>query len=113
MKFVITLTTVDYFNNCYISLIIKNFDEMNKIMPHSVICLLNIISDFKLKIHQNIDRKKLDLSNYNNYMKSLNDKLKLLLNDQFNNIINSISHKCIYKDISKYDPNKPIFKIDK
>lgn len=119
MNNIITMTTANYFNNCYVSLIkkndeyvIKKFNEMSKIMSHSMICLLNIISTIKLKIHHSIDRNKLNLSNYDNYMKSVNNQMKLLLDDIFEDIINSISHKCYGEDINKCDPDDLMFKIN-
>ena len=110
--------TIEYLNGCYKSLILRNdkyvidvFDDMQKIDNHSVICLLHIILETIKMVHFRFDRNKLDMTNYDCYMisvdKELTDKIKIV--DKLEEIL---SHKCNGIDIKTCDPTKPLFSCD-
>jgi len=55
--------------------IIKTFDEFRRLSNHSYRCILNILANLIISVHFNLDRKKLDCSSYNAYMKSLSKEI--------------------------------------
>jgi hypothetical protein len=104
----------NYLNSCYKSLILKNdtyvlgkFSEMKSLHNHSEICLLNIIATIIANTHQQMDRSILNTQNYETYMLSV-DILLISILDNIN-LDDKISHTCTGMDISKCDPNKPMF----
>lgn len=110
--------TVAYLNGVYKSLILKNdkyiideFAKMQAIHNHSSVCLLNfvfyIISEVKL------DRAKLDISTYDAYMKCVIMQSDVILATIKSKLPELLSHVCTGIDISKCDPNDPMFKITK
>ena len=116
MKPIIMNITANYLNNAFVSLIKRNdpyiiekFDAMCKIKNHSVICLLHIIMAFIQKVHFSLDRTKLDISSYENYMKSVSSQLDPIVEETLNSLIKSISHQCNGIDIKTCDPNIPLF----
>ncbi len=106
----------DYHNSTYSALILdsdinytKFYYEMNQIIGHSYICLLNItlmVSDYMLKT---IDRTKLDTSSYEKYMGSIQVQYIDVLNQL--DLENTLSHNCTGIDIRTCDPTKKLFKL--
>jgi len=118
MRTAIDLSSVNYLNQAYKSLI-KNDDEyfakyfkaMAGIMNHSYICLLNIILVHMLNIHEAIKRSDLDTSTYDNYMTTIEVQIKNLSNSTRPLIVESISHDCHGEDIKDCDPEQDLFVI--
>jgi ABC-type siderophore export system fused ATPase/permease subunit len=102
----------NYFNKCYKSLvlrddeyIVKIFDDMKAQFGHSQLCLLIIIANSCMKIHFEMDREKLDVSSYDNYMKSVKAQLDTLMGVDFITMSTaSFGHNCSGEDITKCDP---------
>jgi len=55
--------------------LIQTFDQFQKITNHSVHCLLNILANLTVSVHFNLDRKKLQCNNYDNYVASLETEI--------------------------------------
>jgi hypothetical protein len=104
----------NYLNVCYKSMILKDdpyvlekFGKMKSLHNHSEICLLNIIAALIANTHQQMDRSVLDTQSYEAYMLSVNFLLISILDNI--KLDDKISHTCTGMDISKCDPNKPMF----
>lgn len=109
---------VEYFNKAYVALITKNdsyfvekFGEMHNVNGHSYICLLNIVFISTTNFIKAVDRSKYDITDYDNYMKSVHLELDKYLNNAKNILNQSTLHECNGEDISTCDPNKPMFYI--
>lgn len=104
----------NYLNQCYRSLILKDdqyvcssFGSMKKCCNHSEVCLLNIIAFYLSEVMQKMDRKLLDISSYDSYMSSADQIISKMLKEL--NLETKLNHICTGIDISKCDPNKPMF----
>lgn len=111
--------TCNYFNEAYKSLILKNdahiqqkIDEMQAIHNHSVVCLLIMLHQTVLDIHNKLDRSKLSLRTYDDYMTEIKKQLKSLLTIKEDELLVILSHECKGIDIEKCDPNKPLFVLN-
>jgi hypothetical protein len=110
--------SVNYFNKLYKSLILKDddyiisvFNDMIKIMPHSIICLLNILCRLKINTHIALKRQLLNINNYGNYSASVKVQSEMILDKKKYEIMENLSHQCNIKDIKDYDPLKPMFEL--
>lgn len=109
---------MNYMNGAYVSLIKNNdeyindyFSRMQGVCGHSCICLLNIIFFTGLSIHMSLDRTNLDISSYDNYMKTVTNQLAITIEKTKEILLESISHVCNGIDIKTCDPNVPLFSI--
>lgn len=112
---------VDYLNQCYRSLILKNdiyiiktFEKIKNSSPeknHSYICLLNIIAYMILFFHKRIIRENLDISSYNNYMTSFTDEFNNVYSKNICELRIKFNHVCKdTRNIEDMDPDVDIFK---
>ncbi len=104
-----------YLNKCYRSLILDDdryitdqFNKMSDLMNHSKICLLNIIAKCIQFLFAMIDRQKLDISSYDNYMSSLSSQM-ILNRESFEMFVGAVNHGCQGKDIKTCDPDTDMF----
>lgn len=121
----IQISTINYLNYVYKSLILKNndylvkyFDNMVSILNHSKICLLHIILNITIAIHLRIDRKNLQLINSNSLDEILNSYINSLINEinkssdtVIDILTQSISHDCTGIDISTCNPDEDLFYV--
>lgn len=66
-----TRTFRSIFDDKSVEPIVYFFNELEKISKHNKICLLNIIANLTVSVHFNLDRKKLNINNCTNFIKSL------------------------------------------
>jgi hypothetical protein len=109
---------VNYFNRAYSSLIkhddkyiTDNFEKMHTIMNHSYICLLNILFKMTVNIISEFDRSDLDVTSYDNYMKSVISQLTFFKEIIEKNLPAMLSHTCKGIDIKTCNPDEPLFYI--
>lgn len=111
--------TVYYFNLAYKSLVLRDddkyilncFDRMHAACGHSYICLLNIACAACIEIHGKIDRTRLDVTSLAAYEASVVAQLGPLLVEFQRIVASHFEHQCCGDDISKCDPNKPMFTL--
>ena len=114
----IQVFNVQYFNDAYKSLILRNdpyitniFDQLHSYYNHSYICLLNITFILTNIVLSKITIEDLDLTNYTQYMKSVSDSIEDILKSTNlrEKFVHSISHVCDGIDIKKCNPNEDMF----
>lgn len=109
----------NYFNLAYKSLVLRDddkyildcFDRMHAACGHSYICLLNIACAACIEIHGKIDRARLDVTSLAAYEASVVAQLGPLLVEFQRIVASHFEHQCCGDDISKCDPNKPMFTL--
>jgi len=81
----IQLATANYLNVCYKSLILRDdpfviqkFKEITDVIGHSEVCLISIIMQIILALHQSIDRSNLNFESVSTLENGLNVQLALL-----------------------------------
>lgn len=116
MTFLLVNFNINYYNRAYSSLIRKNdpyivekFGEMNKIMNHSYICLLNIMFKLTTEIITGYDRTLFNTTSYEDYMKSVKIVLDTCKEFLLTELPNMISHNCTGIDIQTCNPDEPLF----
>lgn len=118
MTFLLVNFNMNYYNRAYSSLIRKNdpyindkFGEMNKVMNHSYICLLNILFKLTTEIIAEYDRTLFNVTSYENYMRSVKIVLDTCKEFLMTELPNMISHSCSGIDINTCNPDEPLFYI--
>lgn len=120
-NFVNGYIAIEHFNNCYSSLVkgdstyeVTFYNLLKHLVPHSHLCLLNVIFHLKVIIHSSLDRKKFDISSEDKYIESIKKQLNSK-NEELKDFLNeSLNHECDQEDdITKHDPNKRYFDKDK
>jgi len=92
----------NYFNQVYDSLVTgddpyvnEKFEEMRSILPHSPVCLINIITNMSFNSHMKFNRKSLNIETYDKFMDSIREQLNSTLNEEtVNSLANLLNHKC-------------------
>ncbi len=109
--FILTEYIGKYHNMAYKSLIldtdkyfVENYSKMNEISGHSYICLLNITLNICAILEQGVDRTKLDVSNYEKFIGSVENQINSMLGKM--NLAKFLSHKCSGVDIKSCNPNE-------
>jgi hypothetical protein len=118
MTVILVNFNMNYYNQAYSSLIKKNdqyivekFGQMHKIMNHSYICLLNIMFRLTTEMLTIYDRNLLNITSYENYMKSVQAILNKCNEFLIEELPKMISHTCSGIDISTCNPDEPLFYI--
>ena len=108
---------VKYFNSAYKMLatqtdeyFFKKFNEMQEVIPHSYICLLNITFLISSTIAQSINRLELDDISYEKYMESIETQVNKICTTM--NVEKLILHSCNIQN-SNLDPNIELFYVQK
>jgi len=90
----------NYFNKMYESLVDKKDEYVNENFnifcshAHSEVCIINILATLTLDIQIKLDRSKLDISNYDNYMSSLDKELDYKLSRLSEKLEELFKHIC-------------------
>ena len=71
----------------------EKFGEMQQIMDHSPVCLINMLFMLTMRIHTQIDRKKLDTSSYDKFMASVRVELDRIM-PSAENLAPAFGHTC-------------------
>lgn len=102
-----------YLNSCYKSLILKNDQYITEIFKgmetHREICLLNIIAVIIQKYITDSKRENLNISSYDSYMGSVKLEVLRILDPTKEIIQRNLLHNCSSEDISKCNPDEPMF----
>jgi len=109
MDKLILLTTINYINDTYRSLILQDdeyiMDYFNRmcINNHTTLCLLDFLFRAILITHTNFDRSEMDISTHESYMKIVNKQIDENIDDTI--LIDMLDdHECTILDISTCDP---------
>lgn len=92
--------------------IVKKFNQFQQLIKHSKQCILNILANLIISIHFNLDRKKLDHTEYESYMKTLEDEIKNTIS--IVDIPKLFEHDCIDlqdKDLKVLSPGEKFITI--
>lgn len=107
---------VHYFNTAYSSLIknddpglTEKFDEMQEVLNHSYICLLNILFRLTTEILTSYTRTKLNTSSYKSYMDNIESILEERRVALMIELPKCLSHECTGLDIKTCNPDEPLF----
>lgn len=106
---------IHYLNVCYKSLILQDDDyvteQFSKMQTahHSPICLLHFLLQIITTCHTSMDRKKLNPSSYTTYMHSVDQLITPTLQNTQEHLQKHMNHECSGDDITKCDPNVPLF----
>lgn len=113
-----------YFNRLHKGLILKDDAYVTKAfgkfhyalsqssLPHSSICLLNIMIERSLAWHQQVSRQKCNLSNLVYYAKSVFKQLRNTRDRTLGFFERALNHKCTEAPLPEtYDRSRPMFKF--
>ena len=109
--FILSEYIAKYHNMAYKALILETdkyfleeYGRMHEISGHSYICLLNITLNICAIIEQSIDREKLCIENYEQYMDSIKSQVEVITGKM--NLDKFLSHKCTGIDIKSCNPDE-------
>jgi hypothetical protein len=115
------MTTTNYYNMIFKSLILKNDDELLKTINqmcknHKATCILNILFQLSVSfLHVIMEQHhKLRKSTKEEYIEDING---IILNEIANGkkklLDENLAHICTGKDLSECDPEEPLLRVNK
>ena len=99
-KGLIPSVAINYFNVVYEALVSEEdefvnekFGEMQKIMKHSPVCLINMVFMLTVRFHTKMDRTKFNMDSYEKYMESVLKEFEKIM-PSAEMLAPAFGHKC-------------------
>lgn len=113
---VLKLSTANYFNTCYKSIILKDdpyvvewYNKFWMYCDHSPVCLTHILFQLVCYVQEQVDYQILDYSSLDKFRSSSKEQIQLITFILKKEVIKLVNHECHGEKLEDLDPNVPLF----